>query len=144
MNNSCDRPPLVAAFHKCGKSLIPMSRYRNEYINNNCPIINDFLAVFWKTVEDGMDPPLRAVTVWNGYETTIRPCTSLWLQYNKFDSCHVSALQCKVCTKFVDRIRSSRNFNSAFINGSTNLWASRSIPKLTWSESWRCANSTFS
>ena len=46
----------VAAFHKRGKSLIPMSRYRNEYINNNCSI-NDFLTVFWKTVEDSMDPP---------------------------------------------------------------------------------------
>ena len=52
----------VAAFHKCGKSLIPISRYRNEYINNNCSI-NDFLTVFWKTVEDGMDPPLHTYSI---------------------------------------------------------------------------------
>ena len=34
---------------------------------------------------------------------------------------HVCALRCTVCMKFTDSIRSCRNFNSAFIDGSTNF-----------------------
>ena len=63
----------VAAFHKCGKSLISMSRYRNEYINNNCSI-NDFLTVFWKTVENGMDPPLSMTYMYHWMAEHYQPC----------------------------------------------------------------------
>ena len=48
--------------------------------------------------------------------------TALWLQNDKAaDRCHVSALRCSVCVKFEESIRSCRNFNPAFIHGSTNL-----------------------
>ena len=51
--------------------------------------------------------------------------TASWLQYDKAaDRQHVSALQCSVCVKFEESIRSCRNFNPAFIHGSTNLRAS--------------------
>ena len=51
--------------------------------------------------------------------------TALWLQHNKAaDRHHVSMLQCSVYVKFEKSIQSCRNFNPAFIHGSTNLRAS--------------------
>jgi len=36
----------------------------------------------------------------------------------------VSALKCKVCIRFNDKIQSVRNFNAAFLNGLKNLCSS--------------------
>ena len=47
--------------------------------------------------------------------------TSTWLEYEASDCYHVATLKCKVCTRFVDKIRGSRNFNAVFIEGSANL-----------------------
>ena len=40
--------------------------------------------------------------------------TSTWLCYDKADETYVSSLKCRVCIWFVDKIRSTRNFNPAF------------------------------
>ena len=37
------------------------------------------------------------------------------------DRYHVSRLRCSVCTRFMDKISSSKNFSAAFIDGTTNL-----------------------
>ena len=47
--------------------------------------------------------------------------TTTWLQYEMADCYHVAKLKCTICTQFVDKIRGSKNFNPAFIDGSTNL-----------------------
>ncbi len=45
---------------------------------------------------------------------------SLWLDYERSDF-HVSKLLCKVCKTFQGKLQGSRNFNTAFIDGSPNL-----------------------
>ena len=47
--------------------------------------------------------------------------TATWLKYDKADRFHVARLKCTVCQRFADKIRGSRNFNRAFIDGSANL-----------------------
>ncbi len=47
--------------------------------------------------------------------------TVTWLKYEKADRYHVALLKCTVCKGFVDKIRGSRNFSPAFVDGSTNL-----------------------
>ena len=47
--------------------------------------------------------------------------TSTWLGYDKTGWNQVARLKCKVCQRFVDKIRGSRNFSAAFIDGSKNL-----------------------
>ena len=49
--------------------------------------------------------------------------TATWLEYGLSSSnrYQVATLRCKVCSKFVDRIRGCSNFNSAYIEGSSNL-----------------------
>ena len=44
-----------------------------------------------------------------------------WLQYEKADRHHVALLRCSVCKRFEERIKSSRNFSPAFIDGTSNL-----------------------
>ena len=47
--------------------------------------------------------------------------TLTWLVYDKIDRYHVSHLKCSICTRFQDKIESSRNFSRAFITGTSNL-----------------------
>ena len=47
--------------------------------------------------------------------------TSTWLGYDKTGRNQVAKLKCKVCQRFADKIRGSRNFSAAFIDGSENL-----------------------
>lgn len=47
--------------------------------------------------------------------------TASWLKYDVVNREHVSAVKCSVCIRFQERIYSCRNYNSAFITGSTNL-----------------------
>ncbi len=47
--------------------------------------------------------------------------TSTWLEYDQADRYHVASLRCKVCVLFEDKLTGFRNFNRAFIDGSTNL-----------------------
>ena len=56
------------------------------------------------------------------YDKTLN--TGLWLEYKKMDREFVSPLKCKVRKQFVDNIKSGRNFNWAFMNGSKNHCAS--------------------
>ena len=53
------------------------------------------------------------------YDKTLN--TSTWLGYDKTGRNQVARLKCKVCQRFVDKIRGSRNFSTAFIDGSENL-----------------------
>ena len=48
----------------------------------------------------------------------------MWLKYDKVDREYVAILKCSVCFRFNDKLRSARNYNSAFVVGSTNLRAS--------------------
>ena len=50
--------------------------------------------------------------------------TLTWLVYDKIDRYHVSHLRCSICTRFQDKIESSRNFSRAFITGKSNLCTS--------------------
>ena len=50
--------------------------------------------------------------------------TTTWLKYDKVDREYVATLKCSVCFRFNDKLRSARNYNSAFVVGSTNLRAS--------------------
>ena len=50
--------------------------------------------------------------------------TATWMKYDKADCYHVSHLKCAVYKRFVDKIRSSRNFSPVFIEGLTNLHTS--------------------
>ncbi len=50
--------------------------------------------------------------------------TALWLKYEKYDRDHVASINCSICTTFDEKIRGSRNYNDAFIVGSTNLHTS--------------------
>ncbi len=50
--------------------------------------------------------------------------TVTWLKYEKADRYHVALLKCTVCKRFVDKIRGSRNFSPAFVDGSANLCTS--------------------
>ncbi len=50
--------------------------------------------------------------------------TALWLKYEKYDRDHVASINCSICTTFDEKIRGSRNYNDAFIIGSTNLLTS--------------------
>ena len=47
--------------------------------------------------------------------------TVIWLKYEKANRYHVARLKCAICKQFVDKIRGSRNFSPAFIDGSANL-----------------------
>lgn len=47
--------------------------------------------------------------------------TATWLIYQKADRHHVALLQCSVCKRFEERIKNSRNFSPAFIDGTSNL-----------------------
>ena len=47
--------------------------------------------------------------------------TATWLKFEKSSRYHVALLKCSVCKRFVEKIKSCRNFNKAFIEGSTNL-----------------------
>ncbi len=47
--------------------------------------------------------------------------TATWLKYEKADRYNVRLLKCSVCTRFMAKICSSRNYSPAFIDGSTNL-----------------------
>ena len=53
------------------------------------------------------------------YDKTLN--TATWLGYDKTGQNQVSRLKCKVCQRFVDKIRGSRNFSAAFIDGSENF-----------------------
>ena len=52
--------------------------------------------------------------------------TSTWLTYDtsKSDRTIVTSLKCSVCIRFEQKLRGQRNFNAAFIVGSTNLISS--------------------
>ena len=43
------------------------------------------------------------------------------LKNDKADRFHMARLKCTVCQRYADKIRGSRNFNRAFIDGSANL-----------------------
>ena len=47
--------------------------------------------------------------------------TATWLTYEKADRHHVALLLCSVCKRFEERIKKSRNFSPAFIDGTRNL-----------------------
>lgn len=47
--------------------------------------------------------------------------TTTWLTYEVVDREFVACMKCRVCIRFKERIVTCRNFNSAFIDGSTNL-----------------------
>ena len=47
--------------------------------------------------------------------------TATWLKYDKADRHHMARLMCSVCKQFEDKIKGSRNFCPAFIDGSANL-----------------------
>lgn len=53
------------------------------------------------------------------YDKTLN--TTTWLGYDKTEQNQVTTLKCKVCQRFVDKSRGSRNFSAAFIDGSENL-----------------------
>ena len=44
-----------------------------------------------------------------------------WLKYDKADREHVATLKCSVCFRFNDKLLSTRNYNPAYVVGSTNL-----------------------
>ena len=46
--------------------------------------------------------------------------TSTWLEYERADQYHVATLRYKVCTKIADKLRGSRSFNPAYIEGSSD------------------------
>ena len=48
--------------------------------------------------------------------------TATWLTYEKVDRHHMALLRCNVCKQFEERIKNSRNFSPAFIDGTSNLW----------------------
>ena len=54
-------------------------------------------------------------------DTTLN--TSTWLSYNRApgDREHACRLRCTVCTRFRDKIKHTRNFCLAFIDGSSNF-----------------------
>ena len=58
--------------------------------------------------------------------------TATWLTYEKADRYHVARLVCGVCKRFTEKIKGSRNFSSAFIDGTSNRvhQASRIMPKV--------------
>lgn len=47
--------------------------------------------------------------------------TATWLTFDKLDREDVATLKCSVCIKFEKKLQSTRNYNAAFIVGSTNL-----------------------
>ena len=47
--------------------------------------------------------------------------TATWITYEKFDRHHLALLRCSVCKRFEERIKKSRNFSPAFIDGTSNL-----------------------
>ena len=46
---------------------------------------------------------------------------TVWLNYDRLDRDHVAVLKCEVCIEFGDQLICMRNFNRAFITGSTNF-----------------------
>ena len=50
--------------------------------------------------------------------------TTTCLKYDKVDRGYIATLKCSVCFRFNSKLHSARNYNSAFIVGSTNLCAS--------------------
>ena len=77
------------------------------------------------TTEEGPPSKRRRVTVttvnkWKSeHDKALGTC--LWLTYAKSDRDHVASLQCSICKQFNDKIRSCRNYSSAFVVGSKNL-----------------------
>ena len=47
--------------------------------------------------------------------------TTTWLQYERRDREYVASLKCSMCVRFQERLRGVRNYNPAFIVGSTNF-----------------------
>ena len=47
--------------------------------------------------------------------------TSIWLNFEKVNREYVGALKCSICIRFKDRVCNCRNYDPAFIHGSTNL-----------------------
>ena len=47
--------------------------------------------------------------------------TSVWLRYELADRDRVVALKCAVCTRFRTKLESMRNYNPAFIDGTSNV-----------------------
>ena len=47
--------------------------------------------------------------------------TTAWLTFEKLDRDHVALLKCSVCARFEEKIKSCRNYNSAFVVGTANL-----------------------
>lgn len=47
--------------------------------------------------------------------------TATWLTYEKAYGHHVALLRCRICIRFEEKIKSSRNFSPAFIDGTSNL-----------------------
>ena len=56
------------------------------------------------------------------YDKTLN--TTTWLKYDKVERGYIATLKRSVCFRFNDKVRSARNYNPAFIVGSTNLRAS--------------------
>ena len=50
--------------------------------------------------------------------------TATWLKFEKLDRQTVATLKCSVCIRYEDKLYGCRHFNSAFINGSSNLRSS--------------------
>jgi hypothetical protein len=47
--------------------------------------------------------------------------TLVWLKFEMADQEHVAVLKCSVCSRFVDKLESMRNFRPAFIDGTSNI-----------------------
>ena len=47
--------------------------------------------------------------------------TSMWLTFEKLGRDHVALLKCTVCGRFEEKLRGCRNYNPAFVVGTTNL-----------------------
>ena len=47
--------------------------------------------------------------------------TTTWLQYDRKDREYVASMKCAMCIRYQDRLRGVRNYNPAFMTGSTNL-----------------------
>ena len=53
------------------------------------------------------------------YDKTLN--MSVWLKYKLADRDHVVALKCVVCSQFKAKLESTRNYRSAFIEGTNNI-----------------------
>ena len=50
--------------------------------------------------------------------------TTTWLQYDRVDREYIATLTCSVCIRFQDKLRGTRNYSPAYVEGSKNLRAS--------------------